>query len=112
MNSIPDNKDSCPEDFGLIELNGCPDNDNDEVIDKNDSCPNEAGVKELNGCPDSDLDVLLMARINARMNLGILKMVVVRGLIPTEILLQIILIHALINQVHQKIVDVLSFPLK
>ena len=53
---IPDNKDNCPEDFGAEIMNGCPDTDNDGVADKDDECPDEKGPIEFNGCPDSDED--------------------------------------------------------
>ncbi len=53
---VPDNKDSCPEEFGLIELDGCPDSDGDGLSDKDDKCPEIAGIIEMDGCPDSDLD--------------------------------------------------------
>ena len=53
---IPDNKDSCPEEFGAEIMNGCPDGDNDGVADKDDDCPGEEGLAELKGCPDGDED--------------------------------------------------------
>ena len=53
---IPDNKDNCPEDFGAEIMNGCPDTDNDGVADKDDECPDQKGPIEFNGCPDSDED--------------------------------------------------------
>jgi OOP family OmpA-OmpF porin len=53
---IPDNKDSCPEDFGTEIMNGCPDSDSDGVADNEDECPKEEGLVEFNGCPDTDTD--------------------------------------------------------
>ncbi|MBL6666264.1 MAG: OmpA family protein [Flavobacteriaceae bacterium] len=53
---IPDNKDNCPEEFGTEKMNGCPDGDEDGVADKDDECPEEKGLVELNGCPDGDGD--------------------------------------------------------
>ena len=53
---IPDNKDSCPEEFGAEIMNGCPDTDNDGVPDNEDECPEQEGLVELNGCPDADGD--------------------------------------------------------
>jgi outer membrane protein OmpA-like peptidoglycan-associated protein len=53
---IPDKKDNCPNDFGLKELNGCPDKDKDGIADKEDDCPFVAGLKEFKGCPDTDAD--------------------------------------------------------
>lgn len=53
---IPDNKDNCPEEFGAEATNGCPDSDGDLVADKDDECPKIMGLVELNGCPDADED--------------------------------------------------------
>lgn len=53
---IFDNEDNCPEEFGLIQFNGCPDSDMDGVEESLDECPLEAGPAELNGCPDDDND--------------------------------------------------------
>ena len=55
---IPDNKDKCPEVFGLKEFEGCPDTDKDGITDAEDQCPELAGPKENNGCPDTDGDGL------------------------------------------------------
>ena len=49
-------KDKCPEIFGLEEFDGCPDTDGDGIQDLNDKCPMVYGVKSLNGCPDTDGD--------------------------------------------------------
>ena len=53
---IPDNKDNCPEEFGAEIMNGCPDSDKDGVANNEDECPEEEGLVEFNGCPDSDTD--------------------------------------------------------
>ena len=53
---IPDNKDNCPEEFGSEIMNGCPDSDGDGVADNEDECPEEVGLIDLNGCPDADND--------------------------------------------------------
>jgi len=53
---IVDEIDKCPNDFGLIEFNGCPDTDNDGVIDSKDLCTTIAGPAEMSGCPDNDGD--------------------------------------------------------
>ena len=53
---IPDNKDTCPEEPGLKEFNGCPDTDGDKIPDNKDNCPEEFGTEIMNGCPDSDKD--------------------------------------------------------
>ena len=58
---ITDSEDACPDNFGLIEFNGCPDSDNDGIADNIDKCINTFGPKENNGCPykDSDKDGVL-----------------------------------------------------
>ena len=38
-----DFEDECPNTFGKIEFQGCPDSDNDNIIDKEDDCPFEFG---------------------------------------------------------------------
>lgn len=53
---IPNNRDECPEDPGIVEMMGCPDYDLDGIPDKHDACPEEAGALNMNGCPDSDGD--------------------------------------------------------
>lgn len=53
---IPDQKDSCPNEPGSKETNGCPDDDGDTIINANDLCPSEAGDAVFRGCPDSDND--------------------------------------------------------
>ena len=40
-----------------VDMFGCPiDSDKDGVPDDRDSCPEDPGLKEFNGCPDSDSD--------------------------------------------------------
>lgn len=56
FDEVPDRLDDCPDEPGLVALNGCPDKDGDGVADKNDDCPDEAGEEYLNGCPDRDGD--------------------------------------------------------
>ena len=53
---IFDNEDNCPNDFGLIQFNGCPDSDGDGIEESIDECPLIAGPKALKGCPDKDGD--------------------------------------------------------
>lgn len=53
---IFDNEDDCPQQFGLIQFNGCPDTDADGVEDSLDKCKDVAGLESLNGCPDMDGD--------------------------------------------------------
>jgi len=57
---IPDEIDKCPDAFGNIENDGCPepeiDTDGDGVIDKEDKCPREKGIERLDGCPEVDVD--------------------------------------------------------
>ena len=53
---IFDNEDECPNNFGLIQFNGCPDSDGDGIEDSLDECPLAAGPIALNGCPDDDGD--------------------------------------------------------
>lgn len=53
--TVPDERDACPEVAALTE-DGCPlDTDGDGVKDVDDYCPREAGTTE-NGCPDQDVD--------------------------------------------------------
>ncbi len=51
---MPDKKDKCPFDSGLIEFNGCPDHDHDGIPDCEDSCPHTPGLLKFHGCPDTD----------------------------------------------------------
>ena len=60
---IENKKDKCPEQFGIIALDGCPepkierkDTDNDGLFDDEDKCPLVPGIKELKGCPAKDSD--------------------------------------------------------
>lgn len=53
---ILDKEDECPNNFGLIQFNGCPDTDGDGVKESLDECPLAAGPLALNGCPDDDND--------------------------------------------------------
>ncbi len=53
---ILDKEDECPEEFGLIQFNGCPDSDGDGVKESLDECPLVYGPLELKGCPDRDKD--------------------------------------------------------
>lgn len=53
---VEDALDLCPNEYGLKEFNGCPDNDKDGVPDYMDKCPDLAGLKEFGGCPDTDKD--------------------------------------------------------
>ena len=53
---VSDSKDSCPNEAGLPDFNGCPDTDGDGIVNTDDVCPNTAGIADFNGCPDSDGD--------------------------------------------------------
>ena len=53
---IIDEKDLCPDVFGLTQFNGCPDTDGDGVIDILDSCIELKGSPDQDGCPDTDTD--------------------------------------------------------
>lgn len=57
---IIDRKDKCPDEYGVVELEGCPkpiiDTDNDGVFDNEDRCPEVAGTLENKGCPEVDSD--------------------------------------------------------
>lgn len=53
---VPDKRDLCPDDSGLVIFQGCPDSDGDGIINKNDSCPAVKGIAKFNGCPDTDGD--------------------------------------------------------
>lgn len=55
---VPDEQDLCPDQAGLVGLNGCPDRDGDGITDGEDACPDRAGTKAMNGCPDTDNDGL------------------------------------------------------
>jgi outer membrane protein OmpA-like peptidoglycan-associated protein len=51
---VPDDKDNCPLEKGV--MNGCPDSDNDGIADKDDQCKNVPGVAKYKGCPVPDAD--------------------------------------------------------
>jgi OmpA-OmpF porin, OOP family len=53
---VPDAEDSCPDEKGLVLMNGCPDTDGDKIPDNKDRCPNEVGTIAAKGCPDKDRD--------------------------------------------------------
>jgi len=55
---ITDDKDKCPNQFGLAKYEGCPipDSDGDGINDELDKCPNVAGVAKYDGCPIPDSD--------------------------------------------------------
>ena len=41
---VVDSLDACPDEKGLVTLNGCPDKDGDGIADKDDKCPDVAGL--------------------------------------------------------------------
>ena len=60
---VPDDKDKCPDTWGVEAEKGCPepDTDNDGLPDREDHCPQEPGPASNNGCPkqrDKDGDGL------------------------------------------------------
>lgn len=59
MDKVSDEKDVCPDDFGLYEFQGCPDTDGDEIPDKEDFCIYHKGTRETKGCPDGDGDGII-----------------------------------------------------
>lgn len=59
FDKISDGKDLCPDDYGPIEFQGCPDTDGDEIPDKEDFCIYHKGTRETNGCPDTDGDGII-----------------------------------------------------
>ena len=64
---IYDDEDLCPNQFGSITANGCPDLDKDGVQDSQDMCPNTIGDLLNNGCPilsKSDSSLLEKAMTN------------------------------------------------
>ena len=50
---VIDETDECPEELGVIALNGCADADEDGIPDKRDHCPREKGTENNDGCPPS-----------------------------------------------------------
>jgi hypothetical protein len=62
---ISDDLDVCPENYGPIEMNGCPDSDSDGIKDEEDDCPTVPGGKTgVKGCPDSDSDGVIDEKDN------------------------------------------------
>jgi outer membrane protein OmpA-like peptidoglycan-associated protein len=61
---VSNKKDKCPNEKGVLEMQGCPnpDKDGDGILDKDDKCPDVAGSKTALGCPDTDLDSLADAQ--------------------------------------------------
>lgn len=58
-----DDQDDCPNVFGSITANGCPDIDKDGIPDSQDMCPNTIGELINNGCPIlSPQDSLILER--------------------------------------------------
>jgi formylglycine-generating enzyme required for sulfatase activity/uncharacterized caspase-like protein len=49
---VEDNKDDCPDEKGLISLNGCPDSDDDGISNIEDECPLLPGDTKNYGCPN------------------------------------------------------------
>ena len=61
---IMDDKDRCPNEYGVASNGGCPekevekpkDSDGDGITDDKDRCPDEYGVASNNGCPKNTID--------------------------------------------------------
>lgn len=53
---MEDNKDQCPDVFGPVGYNGCPDSDLDGIPNNVDQCPSTSGTAQYNGCPPPDSD--------------------------------------------------------
>jgi hypothetical protein len=51
--TVPDEKDDCPDTPGRVNCNGCPDSDFDLIPDKDDKCPEEPGLVKLGGCKET-----------------------------------------------------------
>ena len=49
---ISDDKDLCPEEYGIALASGCPDFDKDGIPDKYDLCPHLFGNLNAQGCPE------------------------------------------------------------
>lgn len=56
---VADVDDQCPNDYGILSLQGCPDGDMDGIADAEDNCPALAGIALYGGCPDTDGDGIL-----------------------------------------------------
>lgn len=56
---VTDAEDKCPEEYGILSLQGCPDGDMDGIADAEDNCPALAGTALYGGCPDTDGDGIL-----------------------------------------------------
>ncbi|MEO0340689.1 MAG: OmpA family protein [Bacteroidota bacterium] len=58
---IPDPKDLCPNERGLLENDGCPllDRDCDGIVDILDACPDIPDTIGFTGCPDLDQDGII-----------------------------------------------------
>ncbi|MGM0444466.1 MAG: OmpA family protein [Fibrobacterota bacterium] len=60
---VADSRDSCPDEAGPVDNNGCPvdDRDGDGIVDSLDECPDEPedydGFEDEDGCPDLDNDL-------------------------------------------------------
>lgn len=55
---VLDNVDKCPDVPGEVQLEGCPqsndnDRDGDGIVNEKDKCPDEAGIFRLEGCPEN-----------------------------------------------------------
>jgi outer membrane protein OmpA-like peptidoglycan-associated protein len=59
FDKVSDDRDECPSDPGLWELQGCPDTDGDGIPDKEDYCIYEQGPRTTRGCPDTDGDGII-----------------------------------------------------
>ena len=61
FDGLRDDDDSCPEEFGYADNDGCPypdDSDRDGIRDSADSCPSEFAPNTPRGCRDFDDDGL------------------------------------------------------
>lgn len=59
LDKVSDDRDECPSDPGVWELQGCPDTDGDGIPDKEDYCIYEQGPRTTRGCPDTDGDGII-----------------------------------------------------
>ena len=61
FDGVYDRSDSCKDEAGPAENNGCPwgDKDKDGFKDNIDKCPSVAGIAKFHGCPDTDGDGLM-----------------------------------------------------